>query len=441
MKILLATHQYFPDHVGGTEVLTLGIARRLHKLNHVVAVVTYIESASSKTRNFIIKETVFEEIPVYQIYYNLNADPFPVLAEYRNSYIHDLFVNILKEFNPDLVHFTHVMKLSGSTLEACSELKIPFIVHLTDFWFICPRHTLMKWNNTLCNGPKNDTYCIKCLHHTHGFFSSFVSRINSFALSKMVTGGIPTEKADKKSFRKNIDALALRNKYLREQLGKADQLIALSEFQKKMFLLNGYPENLIKVIPHGIEELIKDIIHKKPEGTQINLLLIGSVVPHKGVHVAIQAMAGSLNKNIKLIIWGDATGNNAYSLMIRGAAKTDPRVELRGIFAPDQMADVLSECHMLLMPALWYENDPLVVQLALAAGMPVMASHLGSLPDMIRDQENGWLLPPGNVRSWTKAFDNITYEKLNSLKAFPSVIRTADDHFKDVYSIYQKISQ
>ena len=50
-------------------------------------------------------------LPVYQVNYNLNVDPHPATAEYKNDFIKDLFIQVLQEFKPSLVHFTHAMKI------------------------------------------------------------------------------------------------------------------------------------------------------------------------------------------------------------------------------------------------------------------------------------------------------------------------------------------
>jgi glycosyltransferase involved in cell wall biosynthesis len=61
---------------------------------------------------------------------------------------------------------------------------------------------------------------------------------------------------------------------------------------------------------------------------------------------------------------------------------------------------VLAETDVLLVPSLWYENSPLVVQEAIAAGVPILASNLGALAEKVRPGVNGWLCPPGDIAAW-----------------------------------------
>jgi glycosyltransferase involved in cell wall biosynthesis len=61
----------------------------------------------------------------------------------------------------------------------------------------------------------------------------------------------------------------------------------------------------------------------------------------------------------------------------------------------------MEDSDLLLTPSLWFENSPLVVYQALHLGLPVMASRMGGLPELIEDDRNGALVPPGNESAWS----------------------------------------
>jgi len=56
---------------------------------------------------------------------------------------------------------------------------------------------------------------------------------------------------------------------------------------------------------------------------------------------------------------------------------------------------VLAETDVVVVPSLWYENSPVVIQEAFAAGIPVVASNIGALPEKVGSA--GWLFSAGNV--------------------------------------------
>ena len=174
MRIAYLTHQYFPRHIGGTEVYTRGLARRAKAAGHEVLIITAHDPLSRDTALRGVRRSEHEGISLTEMHYSLGAALLPVRYEYENLYTAARVKEELCRFKPDMVHVTHAMKLSGACLEICDSLHIPFIVTLCDYWFICPRHTLIKWDGSLCEGPSDPKACVRCLHVTHGFADTAV---------------------------------------------------------------------------------------------------------------------------------------------------------------------------------------------------------------------------------------------------------------------------
>ena len=72
---------------------------------------------------------------------------------------------LIREVRPDIVHVTSCDTLSPRIITVAKEMGIPVVVTLTDFWFLCMRHTLLKGDGTRCNGPENPWGCLRCLAH------------------------------------------------------------------------------------------------------------------------------------------------------------------------------------------------------------------------------------------------------------------------------------
>jgi glycosyltransferase involved in cell wall biosynthesis len=103
----------------------------------------------------------------------------------------------------------------------------------------------------------------------------------------------------------------------------------------------------------------------------------------------------------KLIVVGD--GPDAGSLR----ASAPPNVEFRGSLPPPQVLDVLRGARALLVPSLWYEAQPRVILEAYAAGVPVAASRIGGLPDLIASAESGLLVSPHEFGEWAAAAERL----------------------------------
>jgi glycosyltransferase involved in cell wall biosynthesis len=98
---------------------------------------------------------------------------------------------------------------------------------------------------------------------------------------------------------------------------------------------------------------------------------------------------------------------------------------------------VLSAADYLVVPALWYENDPLVVKAANHVGLPVIASRIGSLERMIDEDENGWLVPPGDVQAWEHVLTRAVADRGRSWRRHPGA--DMDEHFARVEAIYGEV--
>ncbi|MBI4259148.1 MAG: glycosyltransferase family 4 protein [Actinobacteria bacterium] len=412
MRIAYLVHQYLPDHVGGTELYTHGLAVRAARAGHDVVVLTHREAASLDPAGLLPHRRVHEGIPVIEFRHTLGASPNIALFEYDNPLVGERVRRVLEEISPDLVHATHAMKLTTSALAACRSLGIPVLLSLTDFWFLCPRHTLLTWDGRLCRGPVDPRECLRCVKDLHGI----------------------------RGRRDERRALRARPAAMRDAALAADRVIALSPFLRRMFVANGYDPERIEVLRHGIET--SDLGTPEARRTDprlTRLVVIGSLVPYKGAHVAVEALRGLPElTDARLTVYGEVgTGDYAHSLV--RAARGDRRIRFAGTFDPDDMGRVLSEADYLLVPALWYENEPIVVKAAVHVGLPVIASRIGSLEDMVEEGVDGWTVAPGDVPAWREVLRRAVAERARWPRR-PRPQPDMDEHFRAVEAIYRDLA-
>ena len=79
----------------------------------------------------------------------------------------------------------------------------------------------------------------------------------------------------------------------------------------------------------------------------------------------------------------------------------------------------MAESDLLMIPSLWFENSPLVAYQAIQAGLPILASRIGGIPELVRDGANGMLLPLGDETHWQGAIRELlaSPEKLEALRS------------------------
>ena len=437
LRIVYLTHQYLPRHIGGTEVYTHGLAVRAQRAGHSVRVITHVESPALDSIHYKAERTEHDGIPVTEIHHNLSRAPDPARAEYDNPYIVELLRRELETARPDLIHALHVMKLSGAALKLCYDMSIPVVLTLVDYWFICPRHILVRWNEQLCRGPAHDLDCLRCLHETHGFAAGRGQKIPPPLLRGISTVGFNMLKERLPRFWRDIHAIRHRQSYLRQIVERADRVIALSDFQKEMFVRNGYSAERIHVLHHGLETAgLKPATWAPTE--ELEIVFVGSLVYHKGPHILLKALAQYPELRVRLLIYGDASGANPYLDSLKELVAADGRVKLMGTFPLDEMGRVLETAQILAMPALWYENEPLVLKAARYVGLPVLASDIGTLASSIRHGVDGWLLPAGDIGAWANALASLNPKTPPSGSA-DLTIKSMDDNALELLDVYQEI--
>ena len=94
------------------------------------------------------------------------------------------------------------------------------------------------------------------------------------------------------------------------------------------------------------------------------------------------------------------------------------------------------------MPTLWYETYSLIVQEAYAAGLPVVASRIGVMPEVVNDGVSGLLFPPGDARALGQILLGLSREpaRLASLRAGLPPVTAMNDHAATLLALYRSIA-
>jgi glycosyltransferase involved in cell wall biosynthesis len=121
-----------------------------------------------------------------------------------------------------------------------------------------------------------------------------------------------------------------------------------------------------------------------------HLLFAGRIAPEKGLDVVLR----SLPEGAELVVAGDGPDRARLEQRYKSGA-----VFLGQVDAP-AVEELLRDARALLVPSLWYEGQPRIIVEALAAGVPVLASRIGGLPEIVEDGTNGWLVDVGAEHQW-----------------------------------------
>ena len=130
----------------------------------------------------------------------------------------------------------------------------------------------------------------------------------------------------------------------------------------------------------------------------MRLGFIGAFYEGKGVHVLLDAVRRlGREAAVELKIYGSEREFPKYAARMRSLAGSDPRIRFCGTFPAGTIDRVLRDMDTLVVPSVWYENSPLVLHSAQAAGVPVIATNSPGMTEVIRDECNGLLFEKGDA--------------------------------------------
>ncbi len=133
---------------------------------------------------------------------------------------------------------------------------------------------------------------------------------------------------------------------------------------------------------------------KRPE-TPFTFLYVGRVIPHKNVKMAIESFIAAFGESDSALFRIVGEGSSLQELKREYESRRNIRFE--GAKHADELIDAYHTSHALVLPSL-YEPWGLVVNEALSAGLPVLASkRVGAIYDLVEQKETGFTFDPENV--------------------------------------------
>jgi glycosyltransferase involved in cell wall biosynthesis len=351
MKIGVITNLYPPVSRGGAERVVQRIVNELSKRHHNVFVISTIPIRGRSALEPELRE--FRAEPVYRffppnIYHSLNdfRFPYPVRAFWHLT---DLkcpasarkVEKLLRAEKPDIV-LTHNLKGIGMrTPEAMRRLGIPFIHTVHDVQLSVPSGLLL--------------------------------------------------------YRQPMRSLerALRPWYerqVRKAIGNPNLVISPSQFLLDFYRERGFftdtktcvlpnPAPAFPLVPRGQR------LHET-----VRLLYAGQLAPHKGIMQLLDAI-DTLDIPIELHIAGEGT----MAPYVTERAERDPKITHHGLVSTESLQNLLEFTDAVVVPSLCYENSPTIIYESLQSGVPVIASDIGGVGELIEHGKNGLLVEPGNV--------------------------------------------
>jgi glycosyltransferase involved in cell wall biosynthesis len=276
-----------------------------------------------------------------------------IAAAVRAPYSHAArkrLAQVIADFRPAIVHVHNFFPLlSPSVYDACRDAGVAVVQSLHNYRTICPGAQLTRDGHECedCIGASPYQAAL------HGCYRG--SHLGSLAVARMV------------------DLHRRRGTWSR----KVDRFIALSLFAKGKFLAAGFPADRMAVKPNfAADRMITDT------APRAGALYVGRLSPEKGISTLVKAWRG-LDVPLRLV------GDGPLRESIGSAA--NPQIVMLGRKAPADVAAEMAQAAVLIMPSAWPENCPMVILEAFCQSLPVIASCIPAIQEIVEDGASGLL--------------------------------------------------
>ncbi|MEE9346492.1 MAG: glycosyltransferase family 4 protein [Methylococcales bacterium] len=190
------------------------------------------------------------------------------------------------------------------------------------------------------------------------------------------------------------NASTLEKQMIKFVLRNADVVIALSSNCNKM-IEDIEPRASIKILLNTVNVNDYQIDDRKLHDP-IKVLLLGRLEYRKGIHDILKAIEILADNNICFVLAGDGDIEGTRKFVKDNSF--EKIVSVPGWISGDQKLTLLKEADIYILPS-YQEGLPISILEAMSAGLPIVSTPVGGIPDAVIDGENGYLIEPGDFKA------------------------------------------
>jgi len=286
------------------------------------------------------------------------------------------FADLIRALKPTVVHTHHYAHLGLEYLQIIKQIdpSIRIVMTLHEYMAICYNNGQMIKTGSfkLCSRESYDE-CSKCFPE------------------------------------KTPEDFWLRKHYFMRHFDLVDQFVSPSEFLRQRYIAWGIDPKRIIVIENGQSD--EGPLPPRPLAageTRNRFGFFGQINPYKGVDVLLQAlteMPWSDRKKILLEVHGANLEQQPAAYQEKVEALRAPLIKQGvvrwvGPYQPDELRKRMANIDWVVIPSIWWENSPMVIQEAFVNGRPPVVSDIGGMAEKVRHGEDGFLVTAGSSTQW-----------------------------------------
>ena len=365
MRLLFLCHAHPELQAGGTEIFSRELFRELRARTGITG--AYLAGTSAGQRPQA-PGTAFQATGVATdelLMWTAGFDGFFLSQIDLHGVVPELS-SFLSQMRPDVVHLHHTLQLGVEILPLIRRVlpQARIVLTLHDYYAICANDGQMcTTEGLLCTGASIDA-CRRCL---------------------------PDRSAT--DFR-------LRELHIRGAFRAVDRFVSPSRFLRDRFIAWGIDPGRIEVIRNGLPPVARVQARPAPDGRRDRFGFFGHINRFKGATVALEASARLSRAGFghHLAIHGGTAYQTADTIeRFERALSAAPDARHSGPYRREDQSRRIAGTDWIIVPSIWWENAPLVIQEAFSQGRPVICGNIGGMAEAVRDGVDGLHFPVGDA--------------------------------------------
>jgi glycogen synthase len=370
MRILIISAFYPPNEIGGWEQLTSDINQRLISRRHATHVLTSTYNIKEPNHEPGVSRTLSLESNLY------HYKPLDFFGHKRRLATNlRLLRNLINKFKPDII-FVHGMFNFSKAIPWLAEQMLPgrVVYYIANDWPYAPDTHTVYWKGS--------------------------ARCKYLRLIRKLVGVLPLYviEQEKKLYQLKFEHVLCVSQAVKEDLARKARI----------------PASAMKVVYNGVETdlFIPNQTFLRDNRWAPSLLYAGSLVEHKGVHTAIEALALLTEeneiKNISLTLVG--SGHPDYVTYLHelvAEKRLSKYIHFRDRVPREEMPALLQEFNILIFPSTWDEPLARMMQEAMAAGLVVVGTVTGGSGELLVNGNTGLTFPAGDAAGLAKQIKHL----------------------------------
>ncbi len=410
-RILIIAHGHPDFNPGGAEIAAYSLFKEFDNLENCKPIFMARHDRTTIGHGgtpFSTCDTDGKEVLFYS---RCESDDYFLCSQPYKRHIWQYFREFLEDFKPSIVHFHHYLHLGIELIREVRKYSntVPIVMTLHEYLAIC--HNSGQMVKT-----EDQKLCIKASHaDCHKCFPD-----------------------------KTPEDFFLRESYLKSFFKLVDKFISPSEFLIKRYIAWGLPRDRIILLENGQVLSNTEVNETSDVNLHAHFAFFGQLSTFKGLEILFEAFE-LLPKKVKNIITLDIYGSNLNyqpeKFQVYFASKLkkhNKRVRFHGSYRVEEIDKLMTKIGWVIIPSIWWENSPLVIQESFKNGRPVICSDIGGMAEKVQNGVTGMHFrtrdPLDLADKITEAANNpqLWSEVSSNIVAPPSIKETANYHL-DLY--------